>query len=112
MTLQINNGNTIEVEHIKHFNNFEEANEVMKKIQQKMAWVNIQHKKVKEKKPEPLNTTKLLQLSSKELGFSVEQTAKYSQKLYEEGFISYPRTESKVYSKNMVKSFDRVLKSI
>ena len=71
VTLQIDEDNTIEVEHVRQFESFEKAKEIMGKIT-KMTWIDSYSKFVSEKKPEPLNTTGLLTLSSKQLGFSVK----------------------------------------
>ena len=112
VTLKIDDKDTIEVEHVKSFTTFEEVEAVMNKIERSIPWVDVYHKRVNKPKPEPLNTIDLLQLSSRQLGFSVEDTSHYCQTLYEDGYISYPRTESKVYSKNMVNTFGRILESI
>jgi DNA topoisomerase-1 len=55
-------------------------------------------KKIIKKSPEPLTTSSLQQLASNELNLSPKETMKYAQQLYEGGFITYMRTDSKKYS--------------
>jgi len=65
-------------------------------------------KKVFKKSPEPLTTSSLQQLASNELHLSPKDTMKYAQHLYEGGYITYMRTDSKKYSNeflNNIKQF-------
>jgi DNA topoisomerase-1 len=48
--------------------------------------------------PEPLTTSRIQQLASNELHISPKETMKYCQTLYESGYITYMRTDSKKYS--------------
>lgn len=48
--------------------------------------------------PRPLNTSRLLQLSSNILHISPQETMKLCQRLYQDGYITYMRTESSQYS--------------
>jgi DNA topoisomerase I len=50
------------------------------------------------KPPEPFNTSKLLQTASNVLHISPKETMSLCQILYQDGFITYMRTESKKYS--------------
>jgi DNA topoisomerase-1 len=61
-------------------------------------------KKVIKKAPEPLTTSNLQQLASNELHMSPKDTMKYAQQLYEGGYITYMRTDSKKYSQEFVNS--------
>ena len=65
-------------------------------------------KKVIKKAPEPLTTSSLQQLASNELHMSPKETMKYAQQLYEGGYITYMRTDSK----NIVRNLLIVLKNI
>ncbi len=44
--------------------------------------------------PKPFNTPELQKTANERLGFSVEKTTKLAQQLYEEGYITYPRTDA------------------
>jgi DNA topoisomerase-1 len=52
--------------------------------------------------PQPLITSSLQQLSSNELHWSPKETMKYAQQLYENGLITYMRTDSKTYNKEFI----------
>jgi DNA topoisomerase-1 len=54
--------------------------------------------------PEPFTTSKIQQTASNELHYSPKDTMKICQKLYEAGYITYMRTDSKKYSKEFIDS--------
>jgi DNA topoisomerase-1 len=54
------------------------------------------------KEPEPFTTSRLQQTASNELHFSPKETMKVCQSLYEGGYITYMRTDSKKYSKEFI----------
>ncbi len=53
------------------------------------------------KRPEPLNTVELLKHGSSVLGLGPQETMKAAERLYLNGLITYPRTESKTYPQTM-----------
>jgi DNA topoisomerase-1 len=55
---------------------------------------NIAEKESKRSPSAPFTTSTLQQEASRKLGFSLNQTMKVAQNLYEEGFITYMRTDS------------------
>jgi len=54
--------------------------------------------------PEPFTTSKIQQMASNELHYSPKETMRLCQNLYEEGFITYMRTDSKTYSNDFIDS--------
>ena len=70
-----------------------------KLIQEKVA-TNSQFK-MQEKilqKPKPMNTVDLLSTAAEKFGYTVERTKSSAENLYLDGFISYPRTESRAFN--------------
>ena len=59
-------------------------------------------KKISKNPPEPLTTSILQQKASNVLGYSPKDTMRICQNLYEEGYITYMRTDSKCYSKEFI----------
>ena len=60
--------------------------------------------KVFKQPPEPFSTSKLQQIASNELHYSPKETMRICQLLYEGGYITYMRTDSKVYSRDFINS--------
>jgi DNA topoisomerase-1 len=56
--------------------------------------------------PEPFSTSSMQQACSNDLHISPKETMSICQKLYEEGYITYPRTDSKTYSDEFLKLAD------
>ena len=52
------------------------------------------------KRPQGLNTVEMLRLASSRLGFSPHHTMQVAERLYTQGFMSYPRTETTQYPAN------------
>lgn len=60
-------------------------------------------KKLTKAPPRPYSTSTLQQAASNDLHLSPKDTMSVAQKLYEQGYITYMRTDSKVYSAEFVK---------
>ncbi|XP_036408823.1 DNA topoisomerase 3-alpha [Megalops cyprinoides] len=52
-------------------------------------------------RPLPLDTVELEKLASRKLKLSAKETMKTAEKLYTQGFISYPRTETNMFPKTL-----------
>lgn len=78
------------------------ANIFFKKIKgQSKAIVDRVTKKSKAKqRPTALNTVEMLRVGSSKLGIGPSQTMVHAERLYTQGYISYPRTETTHYSEN------------
>jgi DNA topoisomerase-1 len=60
--------------------------------------------KVYKQPPEPFTTSRLQQTASNEMHFSPKETMKICQSLYEGGYITYMRTDSKKYSPEFIEN--------
>jgi DNA topoisomerase I len=60
--------------------------------------------KVTKQPPEPFTTSRLQQVSSNEFHYSPKDTMRICQLLYERGYITYMRTDSKIYSSDFIQS--------
>jgi DNA topoisomerase-1 len=58
--------------------------------------------KVLKQPPEPFTTSRIQQVASNELHYSPKETMRICQLLYEGGYITYMRTDSKVYSVDFI----------
>lgn len=95
---------------------FDNESSVIYFLEQCKSWnfiysVTTPKKNIK-KTPEPLTTSTLQQLASNELHMSPKETMKYAQQLYESGYITYMRTDSKKYSKEFIDSVKHYIKTI
>jgi len=60
--------------------------------------------KVLKKSPEPFTTSRIQQVASNELHYSPKETMRVCQLLYEGGYITYMRTDSKTYSVEFIEN--------
>ncbi len=77
----------------------EHANKIFESIRaEKSGTVRAVSKKEKIlSRPEPFNTTSFLRAASSVFGISTSQAMNIAERLYQEGLISYPRTDNTVY---------------
>jgi len=87
---------------------FENEEDVVDFLQGSTNFQNIytcsQPSKVIKSQPDPFTTSRLQQTASNELHFSPKETMKICQTLYEGGYITYMRTDSKKYSAEFIDS--------
>lgn len=62
---------------------------------------NVQLKPKSKWRPVALDTVEMEKLGSRKLKMSAKETLNIAEKLYTKGFISYPRTETNIFSKEM-----------
>ncbi|XP_059470353.1 DNA topoisomerase 3-alpha [Neocloeon triangulifer] len=62
---------------------------------------NVESKPKSKWRPAPLDTVELEKLSSKKLRITAAETMRIAEKLYTQGFISYPRTETNIFPKDL-----------
>ena len=88
-------GSVVPCELNKRYNNREQAVELLEHCKDTTFTVaDIQVKPVKKCPAPPFTTSTLQQEASRKLGFSVAQTMRVAQSLYESGHITYMRTDS------------------
>jgi len=59
--------------------------------------IDIQKTNSRKFRPVPLNTIEFAKLATKQLKFSSHKAMEVAEKLYQRGFISYPRTETQIF---------------
>jgi len=92
------NGKRIEFLSKKEFDKEKEAIDFGRKLINKELEIEKIQKKIKNvNKPLPLNTPRLASLASRELKISSKKALDIAEKLYLEGLITYPRTETDRY---------------
>ena len=72
---------------------------------------NVTVKPIKRSPAPPFTTSTLQQEAGKRLGFSVSQTMRIAQKLYEDGFITYMRTDSTNLSELAIRDISATISS-
>jgi DNA topoisomerase-1 len=89
----------------KQFKSADNVNKFLEKSRSfKHELLDKNEKKVFKQPPNPLTTSKLQQKASNDLGFSPKVTMSCAQRLYENGYITYMRTDSLKYSNEFIKS--------
>ena len=88
-------GEQLKAEHPNKFASSEEALAFLEKCQgADFSIANLESKPAKKSPAAPFTTSTLQQEASRKLGYSVAQTMRLAQQLYEKGLITYMRTDS------------------
>lgn len=106
----------MEVTHYKNkiltLHDKKEVNLIIEKLKNQSFFVTDRKEKILYRKPPaPFITSTLQQASSLHLGFSVKKTMFLAQKLYEEGYITYMRTDSFFLSDYAIKKVRSYIKN-
>mmetsp|Transcript_30608 Transcript_30608/g.54729 ORF Transcript_30608/g.54729 Transcript_30608/m.54729 type:complete len:860 (+) Transcript_30608:77-2656(+) len=62
--------------------------------------LDITQKEAKEARPQALNTVAMLKMASSRLGIGPQQAMHMAERLYLDGYMTYPRTETNTYPQN------------
>ena len=99
-------GETFEAIYNYRYENPSDAKIVAEKIKEGLFVVQkVERKEEKVAPPKPFITSSLQSEANAKLGFPTEKTQSIAQKLYEEGFITYPRTDSHRMNAKIAKEF-------
>ncbi|MCL5970260.1 MAG: type I DNA topoisomerase [Patescibacteria group bacterium] len=91
--------------------NNEQAESIVEELKKKQFIVSDVSQKETRRSPQPPYTTSTLQQDgARRFGFSGKRTMRVAQKLYEEGFITYHRTDSVILSQSAVSSMRSFIK--
>jgi len=94
---------------------FEKEDETIEFLDKTADHVHVyscsQPTKVYKQPPEPFTTSRLQQVASNEFHFSPKETMKLCQTLYEGGYITYMRTDSKKYSAEFLDSAKKYIQN-
>ncbi|MEM7821340.1 MAG: DNA topoisomerase I [Candidatus Aenigmatarchaeota archaeon] len=89
----------------------EEADKILQECKGKDAKVkDIKKKKYKQAPPVPFNTTDLQAEAYQHFKFSPQQTMNIAESLYQQGFISYPRSSSQKLPPSI--NYEKILKAL
>ncbi len=98
--------NDFTLESVQTFESLEEAQKVVEKVQKGLfEIVFVRRYKKQIPAPKPFNTSSLQTEVSKALKISVDQVQRIAQELYEQGYITYPRTDTYRMNEEKAKEF-------
>mgnify|MGYP001228522694 CR=1 FL=1 len=88
----------------KHYTKIDKMSEFLEEsVEFIHMFLGVKRQILKKTPPSPLITSRLQQLCSNDLNYSPKQTMRSAQILYENGYITYMRTDSMKYSEEFVK---------
>lgn len=80
-------------------------------LNQELEVLDVQEKQVKRHPYPPFTTSTLQQAANNILGFSAKRTMALAQRLYQDGYITYMRTDSVYMSDKAIKEIRKLIKS-
>lgn len=95
----------------EYFLDEQEAQKILNSLPSKVH-LNKEVTNGKEKQPELFSLVKLQILLSKKYGYSADMTLSYAQRLYEEGLISYPRTDSSYLTNDQKETINTLINNL
>jgi|688.fasta_scaffold76586_3 DNA topoisomerase-1 len=94
----------------KEFKEKEEVKYFMELCKQhEFKYIGMTNVMTRRSSPEPFSTSRILQVASNVLNLSPKDTMKYAQELYENGYITYMRTDCKKYSEEFVQNMSQYI---
>ena len=98
-TFALDSGEELKAEHPKKFSTNKEAKTFLETCKgADFSIADLESKPTKKSPTAPFTTSTLQQEASRKLGYSVAQTMRLAQQLYEKGLITYMRTDSTLLS--------------
>ncbi len=95
------------------FDKKEDAENVLEKISEKAKVTGIEKKETRTATPLPFDLTSLQAEANKKHGYSAQETLQFAQNLYERHkVITYPRTDSRYLSKDMVNDIYKTFETL
>ena len=97
----------------KNFKTEQEAREVLSKVKGRTATVTLYKKEQKkESRPQLHNLASLQQEASRVYKYSAQDTLKAAQSLYEKKLSTYPRTDSKYITNDMIPEMESLMRTV
>lgn len=104
-TFETDGGDLLEAEMDSRVSTLEEARAILEKLKEGVFTVSqVEVKPAKRQPAPPFTTSTLQQEAARKLNLPVSQTMRIAQKLYEEGLITYMRTDSVNLSESAISS--------
>lgn len=105
-------GKYFEKETRGRFENKKEADDFIKGLSPIGIVKTVNNRKQTTRAPELFSLQTLQSEAGKRYGYTMSETLKIAQGLYDDGFLSYPRTDSSYVTKNTAATFSTLLKTV
>lgn len=105
-------GKYFEKESRGRFNNKKDADDFIKGLSATGIVKSVNNRKQTTRAPELFSLQTLQSEAGKRYGYTMSETLKIAQGLYDDGYLSYPRTDSSYVTKNTAATFPLLLKTV